>query len=62
MNLSKLFLYASLLAGLGGWMITLQSWSAALTPVSIGGLLVVEAGVVCAWLGKSPLKSINDKG
>lgn len=61
MNLSKLFLFASLIAGLGGWMITLPTWSAAFTPVSFGGLLAVEAGVICAWLGKSPLKTFNER-
>ena len=56
MNLSKLLLFASLIAGLGGWMITLANWNEAFLPVSLGGLLVIEGGVVCAWLGQSPIK------
>jgi hypothetical protein len=56
-NASLLLLLASLVCGIGGWMITLPSWNAALTPVSIGGLLIILGGVVAAWLGKSPIKA-----
>jgi hypothetical protein len=55
-NISMQLLIASLLCGVGGWMITLSSWSAAITPVSMGGLLMIVGSVVAAWLGKSPLK------
>ena len=61
MNLSKLLLIASLIAGIGGWMVTLSNWAAACTPVNVGGLLMIVGGVVAAWLGKSPLKSLNGK-
>lgn len=57
MNRSILLLAASIIAGVGGWLITLSTWGAALTPAAIGGLLIILGGVVCAWLGKSPLKS-----
>jgi len=56
MNASMLLLIASIIAGIGGWMITLSSWAAASTPVSMGGLLMIIGSVVAAWLGKSPLK------
>jgi hypothetical protein len=56
MNFSIALLVASLIAGIGGWMVTLASWSVALTTINLGGLLVILAGVVVAWLGKSPIK------
>ena len=56
MKPSSLFLAASLLCGIGGWIITLANWNAATTPVAIGGLLMIVGSIVCAWLNKSPLK------
>lgn len=60
MKTSTIFLVVSLIAGLGGWMVTLDTWSLALTTTNLGGLLMVEAGVVIAWLNKSPM-SFNGK-
>ena len=57
MKLSILVLVASLLMAIGGWVITLPSWQAALAPVSMGGLLTGIGGVILAWLGKSPIKT-----
>lgn len=56
MKLSIVLLVASLICGIGGWAVTLPSWTAAVTPVSIGGLLMVLGGVIAAWIGKSPIK------
>lgn len=58
MKSSVVLLIASIISGIGGWMITLPSWVAAGTPVSMGGLCMIVGSVVCAWLGKSPLKGI----
>ncbi|MFA5407441.1 MAG: hypothetical protein WC343_01570 [Bacilli bacterium] len=58
MNASIILLIASIVAGIGGWMITLPNWTAATTPVSMGGLCLIVGSVVCAWLGKSPLRGI----
>ena len=55
MNASIILLIASIIAGIGGWMITLVDWASATTPVSIGGLLMIVGSVLAAWLGKSPL-------
>lgn len=46
----------SLVGGIGGWMITLPSWSAALTPVSLGGLLLVLGSITATALGGSLIK------
>jgi hypothetical protein len=54
--MSKLLLIGSLIGGLGGWVITLATWGDALVPKNFGGLLVIVGGLLCAWLGKSPLK------
>ncbi len=56
MKLSMVVLVASLLMAIGGWIITLPTWQAACTPVSMGGLLTGVGGVILAWLGKSPIK------
>lgn len=58
MKLSVLLLVASLFIALGGWMLTLPNWAAATTPTAIGGLFLGLGGVICAWLGKSPIQSI----
>lgn len=55
MNTSLILLIASIIAGIGGWMITLSDWASATTPVSIGGLLMIVGSVIAAWLGKSPI-------
>jgi hypothetical protein len=52
----KLLLIASLVGGLGGWMMTLASWHAALTPTSIGGLFVVLASITATAMGQSIIK------
>jgi hypothetical protein len=55
-KLSVLLLIASIIVGIGGWMVTLQTWQQATNPVPMGGLLMIIGGVLCAWLGQSPLK------
>jgi len=57
MKTSIILLVASLIVALGGWIITLDTWADALKTVAMGGLLMNLAGVVLAWLGKSPIKS-----
>ncbi len=54
----KLVLIGSLILGIGGWMVTLANWSEALTPVSMGGLLMIVGGV----FAPSTVKSIFNKG
>ena len=56
-KISIILLIASLLAGFGGWSITLDSWGSCTDPKSIGGLFVIIGGVLAAWIGKSPLNS-----
>ena len=56
MKLSISLLVASLLMAAGGWIFTLPTWAAAATPAALGGLLTGLAGVVLAWLGKSPIQ------
>jgi len=56
MMLSKILLISSLLFGMGGWLATLPTWSAALTPISMGGLFMIIGSIVAAWLGQSPIK------
>lgn len=38
-------LAAALAGGLGGWVVTLPTWNAALTPIAFGGLLMILASV-----------------
>lgn len=62
MKLSIVLLVASLVMALGGWMMTLKTWDAALLPLAMGGLLFNLGGVVVAWLGKSPIKPGGTNG
>jgi hypothetical protein len=56
MRASIVLLIASIAFGMGGWMVTLPGWASALTPVSMGGLLMIVGSIVAAWLGKSPIQ------
>lgn len=47
----QLKLAAALAAGLGGWVVTLTSWSAALTPIAMGGLLMIIGSVLGGVFG-----------
>jgi len=42
----ELLFVASLLITLGGWILTLPSWHAAITPAAIGGLFILLANGV----------------
>ena len=53
---ARLIYYASALAGLGSWMITLENWSAATDPVRLGALLIIEGSIAAGALGKSIIK------
>jgi uncharacterized membrane protein len=51
------FIYAaSIVAGFGGWLYALPTWSAASTPQAIGGLLLIVASVTATASGGSIIK------
>jgi len=56
MSKPKLIWIASMVFGVGGWMVTLAGWEAALTPVSLGGLLMILGSVTASALGGSIIK------
>lgn len=49
-------LVVSVLMGVGGWCVTLDSWGVAFTPQNLAGLLTGVGGVIVAWLNDSPIK------
>jgi hypothetical protein len=52
----KFVFIGAILLGLGGWMVTLGSWNVALTPVNLGGLLMVMGSILAPALSKSIVK------
>ena len=54
MKTSYATLIVAILVAVGGWAITLPSWSVACQPTNIGGLLMGLGSVAGAWFAKSP--------
>jgi hypothetical protein len=48
---SMIILVLSILFSIGGWMVTLQTWSDALQPQNLGGLLMILASLFASALG-----------
>lgn len=52
-----LFIYlASLIFGLGGWMVALPTWTDATSPAAVGGLLMILASITAPAFGGSVIK------
>jgi len=47
---------ASLIFGLGGWMVVLKDWTDADTPGAVGGLLMIIASITAPAFGGSIIK------
>jgi len=46
----------SLLLGIGGWIITLNTWQDATTPVALGGLVLIVGGILAPATSDSILE------
>lgn len=51
---SYVMLFTGLLISVGPWVLSLDTWGAAVSTQNIGVLLPIVGGVLMAWLGKSP--------
>jgi len=47
---------ASMIFGIGGWMVVLKDWSDADTPGAVGGLLMIVASITAPAFGGSIIK------
>jgi hypothetical protein len=51
----KMVFIGALLLGIGGWLITLDTWLAASTPVAIGGLFMILGSILAPALSKGSI-------